>query len=560
MDNDDDILDNLLEEEEEEEDEESNKKKNINEDKKNEEEIKESIKEEEVDESIKNLPLLHDILENKANPEVNINNEDNENNSNESIKESIKSSGSNKSKEEKINNDNNINNNTNNINNNNNLNLNNLYPQVTKKDNTTSMKIDIKEKNQTSNNNKVETPYQSLEERTFLTEQLNPNPNKLIKNNNIIKNEIKEEESVSTEKKEEKKIKYIKFKRVKESKLEKKINEILKRSNKLGNNFDKVEEAYNELKKPLEELLSKPETKDEVEIIRQNAKILIFFDLLNKILSLVADNPIPIFKKKNPVVKNKNKDINELMKEEKEKIELNNKKIISNYEKEIINMKKKVDKIRDENYENNLDKSLELEREQIFVTEKKIAELKLKIKQREIEQDRENKKNTKEIKLKNLICDYKIKRKERALLSEKIIKAQNHLTSLNDLKIKCQKKLEDKISNAKDLYGINEIKSVKEINYLKNKYKKEEMNLIKINDIENATKHKKRAYEKLIESCKREIKLLKEQKKNLEEEIKKEEIIQNNIQKRIKGFFGNKNIFETNENIIDKNINIKKKK
>ena len=62
-----------------------------------------------------------------------------------------------------------------------------------------------------------------------------------------------------------------------------------------------------------------------------------------------------------------------------------------------------MDKIRDENYENNLDKSLELEREQIFVTEKKIAELKLKIKQREIEQDRENKKNTKEIKLKNLI-------------------------------------------------------------------------------------------------------------------------------------------------------------
>ena len=67
-----------------------------------------------------------------------------------------------------------------------------------------------------------------------------------------------------------------------------------------------------------------------------------FFDLLNKILSLVSDNPMPIFRvKKNLLNKNKkNKDINELIKEEKEKIEDNNQKIISNYENEIGRMKK----------------------------------------------------------------------------------------------------------------------------------------------------------------------------------------------------------------------------
>jgi hypothetical protein len=147
-----------------------------------------------------------------------------------------------------------------------------------------------------------------MEEKIFLTAQTKPNnknknKNNQIINNNVIKNEIKEE-PIENEKEKSKKIRYIKFTRQKPDKLEIKINEILKRSNKLGNNFEKVEEAYNILKDPLEELLSKPETDNEDEIIRQNAKILMFFDLLNKILSLVSDNPIPIFKKRKILVIN----------------------------------------------------------------------------------------------------------------------------------------------------------------------------------------------------------------------------------------------------------------
>ena len=127
------------------------------------------------------------------------------------------------------------------------------------------------------------------------------------------KNEIKEEEEPKSKEKKKKEIKFIKFKRVRETKLEKKINEILYRS-KSGNNFDKVELAYKELKPPLDELLSKPKTTEETEIIRENSKILIFLDLLNKILSLVSDGAIPMFKKRKQIVvqknKNKNKDIN----------------------------------------------------------------------------------------------------------------------------------------------------------------------------------------------------------------------------------------------------------
>ena len=273
----------------------------------------------------------------------------------------------------------------------------------------------------------------------------------------------------------------MKFKRQKTDKLEIKINAILKRTNRLQNNFDKMEEAYNELKKPLEELLSKPETKDEAEIIRQNSKILMFFDLLNKILSLVSDNPMPIFRvKKNLLNKNKkNKDINELMKEEKEKIEDNNQKIISNYESEIKRMKNILEKVRDDNYEKKLDEKIKIKKNDILITEKKINELKLTIKQRELEQDHEQKKNSKEIILKNLTCDYKIKRKEKKTLDEKLINAGNILKSKQNLIKTYENKIKDLKKQANDLYDISEIKSIKEINKLKAKYKKEEMNFFK---------------------------------------------------------------------------------
>ena len=97
-----------------------------------------------------------------------------------------------------------------------------------------------------------------------------PKNNQTINNNNLKNKEIKEEEASTSEKNDDKKIRFLKFKRQKTDKLEIKINAILKRTNRLQNNFDKMEEAYNELKKPLEELLSKPETKDEAETKKAN--------------------------------------------------------------------------------------------------------------------------------------------------------------------------------------------------------------------------------------------------------------------------------------------------
>ena len=70
--------------------------------------------------------------------------------------------------------------------------------------------------------------------------------------------------------------------------------------------------------------MSKPKTTEETEIIRENSKILIFLDLLNKILSLVSDGAIPMFKKRKQIVvqknKNKNKNKKRMMKEKKEKV------------------------------------------------------------------------------------------------------------------------------------------------------------------------------------------------------------------------------------------------
>ena len=78
-------------------------------------------------------------------------------------------------------------------------------------------------------------------------------------------------------------------------------------------------------------------------------------------------------------------------------------------------MKKILGKVRDDNYEKNLDDNIKAKKNEISITEKKISELKLKIKQRELEFDHEQKKNSKEIILKNLTCDYKIKRKEKKI-------------------------------------------------------------------------------------------------------------------------------------------------
>ena len=273
-------------------DEENGAEKKVTENKDSNKQIEKSR---ENDEEI--LNSIGNSNNNKNNNNSNILNESN--NYNESKVESIKN--------------NNYNNNSNN------LNLNNLYAQVniskeqSKKLNTNTnknYKNDIKNDN-FDNYNSIGIPFQSLEEKTFLTEQANLNKNKnnqTINNNNLKNKEIKEEEASTSEKNDDKKIRFLKFKRQKTDKLEIKINAILKRTNRLQNNFDKMEEAYNELKKPLEELLSKPETKDEAEIIRQNSKILMFFDLLNKILALVSDNPMPIFRtKKNIINKNKKK-------------------------------------------------------------------------------------------------------------------------------------------------------------------------------------------------------------------------------------------------------------
>ena len=101
-----------------------------------------------------------------------------------------------------------------------------------------------------------------------------------------------------------------------------------------------------------------------------------------------------------------------------------------------------------------------------------------------------------------------------------------------------KKKIEDKKNMAKDLYGIINFKTEKDINKEKTKFRLEEINM-----------QKKKDYEKLIKNCEKEIKSLKKQKKKLEEEIMKEETIKENADKRIQDFYGNKNIFVKKDNI-----------
>ena len=105
-------------------------------------------------------------------------------------------------------------------------------------------------------------------------------------------------------------------------------------------NFDKVEQAYNQLKTPIYELLSQPDTTDQDKIIKQNSKMLKYFTQLNKIVSLLSDTKIPPIKKK-PNLNTFNINNNNINNEKiEEKIEENNEKILNNYKKENNKMEK----------------------------------------------------------------------------------------------------------------------------------------------------------------------------------------------------------------------------
>ena len=165
-----------------------------------------------------------------------------------------------------------------------------------------------------------------------------------------------------------KEIKFIKTKKIKPTKLQLRIDEILGRPSKSSSNFDKAEQAYNELKEPLDNLLSTPKTNDETEIIRQNSRISRFLDMLNKILGVLSSTPIPVFKKKVKETENKI-NLEEKLKEEKEKIENNNNKIMKSNEYEIQWMKRELDKIRDEKYEKNLNQNIVIKKKEILEEE-----------------------------------------------------------------------------------------------------------------------------------------------------------------------------------------------
>ena len=98
-------------------------------------------------------------------------------------------------------------------------------------------------------------------------------------------------------------------------------------------NFEKVEQAYNLLKGPINTLLSQPDTTEENIIIKQNAKMLKYFTYLNKIVSLLSDAKIPPTRKKPNI--NSNYPISNVDNEKIEDIiEENNKKLLNNYQKD----------------------------------------------------------------------------------------------------------------------------------------------------------------------------------------------------------------------------------
>jgi hypothetical protein len=185
-------------------------------------------------------------------------------------------------------------------------------------------------------------------------------------------------------------------------------------------NFEKVELAYAQLKDPIDKLLKK-ETTDEKEIIKQNSKMLKYFTQLNKIVSILSDNAkIPQIKKKQ-----KNNGLNEIKVNEKieDEIEANNKKIFNNYKFENDKMEKLLKKLRDPEYSIKLVNERNKIKEDIIEYEKKIKDLKIKLKLGDIKLNRRSKDPSyKEIELKRMTYDYNSKTNEYNSLMNKMEK------------------------------------------------------------------------------------------------------------------------------------------
>ena len=502
----DDLLNNSLEEDEfVEEEDEDKEDKNLNKEiknsekesnKNNEDEIVEDfLFDDEMDNEEKNEKnSIKEINNDNKEPEKveikinldndnNININDNENNTNIINNNDNNNSNKNNSNSNISNNSDKSSKNSNKINKNNNTINNNDIP---KKENEDISK-NLVQKNFNLNDNKgikknlvekkvstdIKIPIQKkIEDNTFIT-ATNIKENISQNNNNDIniKKSINEQnprnliipssnqEELKFQKKAENKVvkKISPIKRVKQAIkkpdiIEQNIEDILNKPSKLMSNFDKVEQAYNQLKNPIYDLLSKPDSTSDNEIIKENSKMLKYFTHLNKIVSILSDTKIPPIKKKVNI--NQDKINNNIDNEKIEKIlEENNEKILNNYKKENEKMEKLLKKLKNPEYSNNLVNKAKNINGEIIIYEKKIKDLKSKLKYRDILINRKNKEpSSKENELKRIAYDYNTKKNEYSSLNNKYNQS-NKIENYNEKKIKELKEWKENLEKiAKEMY------------------------------------------------------------------------------------------------------------
>ena len=212
-------------------------------------------------------------------------------------------------------------------------------------------------------------------------------------------------------------------------------------------------------------------------------------------------------------------------------------------------MQKLLKKLKDPEYAKNLVDQRKKIKNDIVIYQKKISDLKNKLKLGEIQLNRKMKQpSNKEVELRRIAYDCSSKQNEYNSLINKV-ERNKLLEKSNDTQIKELKEMKDKLEQiAREMYGITNFIDVKGQMKKKEKYKKEKNKFQKnLEIINNLIESNKRKYKIIISQNEKEIFKLEQKKIQLLKKLKNEEISNNDVDKEIKEFLGNEMLIN-NEN------------
>ena len=271
--------------------------------------------------------------------------------------------------------------------------------------------------------------------------------------------------------------------------------------------YEQAEILYLKIKSEIDSIIES-ETENEIDLSKQNVKMLSLFTQLNKITTLITKGTKLTVKSK--YTNNNNNKENEQISDPS----INNEKIINRYENEYLKLQDKINKFKNPELEENLEFEKRKIISDINFYERENHNLKQLQKINEYRFERQLKNpNTRQVQLKRFENDYEKLKKEYDKVVNNIEKNKQKQKDY-DAKLEELKNFKNRIEEmAKDMYNITEFKKVSEAQKEEKEKKKTKENLSKkFQILESAFETNKSKYENAI-SKKEKILFEKEKEK-----------------------------------------------